>query len=110
MVIIRVSRSSEKVMLSTVRMLRRLLRNALLVTKRVRVMRLRKTYWLKEKFLSRKASPNCASPEDKAAVAEWTTGIDLSFSGEDLRLSRRSKARDSTADSVSCTFQSSRGH
>src|SRR5580698_10508406 len=38
MVIIRVSSSKEKAMLSTVRMLRRLLRNAFLVTNRVNVI------------------------------------------------------------------------
>jgi hypothetical protein len=46
MVIMRVSNRSEKAMLNTVRMLRRLLRNALFLTKRVKVMRLRKAHKL----------------------------------------------------------------
>src|SRR5208337_4982312 len=44
MVIMRVSSKSENAMLNTVRMLRRLLRNALLVTKRVKFMRLQKAH------------------------------------------------------------------
>src|SRR5271167_4145554 len=78
MVIIRVSNSSEKVMLSTVRRLRRLLRNALFVTKRVKVMRLRKAEQFDyENSLRGRSSPNCANLEDKAAVAVWTTGLSL---------------------------------
>src|ERR1039458_1339336 len=53
MVIIRVSSSSENVMLNTVRRLRRLLRNALFVTKRVNVMRLRKAHQLTREFPER---------------------------------------------------------
>jgi hypothetical protein len=45
-------------MLNTVRMLRRLLRNALLVTKRVKVMRLRKAHQLIREVRERESQPD----------------------------------------------------
>jgi hypothetical protein len=57
MVIIRVSKSSENVMLSTVRILRRLLRNALLVTKRVKVIG-SDTCQLRRVFPERESTPS----------------------------------------------------
>src|ERR1700681_3032168 len=73
-----VSSSSENVMLNTVRMLRRLLRNALLVTKRVMVMRLLKGSPVDK--VSREGTADAiygrtVRSEDKASVGVWTTRL-----------------------------------
>src|SRR5208283_387039 len=82
MVIIRVSSSSENAMLNTVSVLRRLLRNALLVTKPVKVMRFGNVHWLTLRLLRRfpargKSPPMYALCEDNAALGIWTTAVDL---------------------------------
>src|ERR1035438_4550686 len=67
MVIISVSNRSEKAMLRTVRMLRRLLRNALLVMKRVRVMQFSKGYQLRSESAKRRSESQIPSLRTKRA-------------------------------------------
>src|SRR6266481_4038735 len=63
-----VSSSSENVMLNTVRMLRRLLRNALLVTKRVMVISLPEGSPVDKDFARGTAGAIYVRSEDKASV------------------------------------------
>src|SRR6266852_6529501 len=70
-----VSSRSENVMLNTVRMLRRLLRNALLVTKRVMVISLPEGSPVDKDFARGTGDAIYVRSEDKASVGVWTTRL-----------------------------------
>src|SRR5579862_3776212 len=78
-----VSRSSEKAMLSAVSTLLRLLRNAFLVTKRVRVMPASglRPYGLGQRY----ASVRTAYLMRRAASITYTTGVEGKFHGPTSR-------------------------